>query len=146
MPQLPTGVLSIRVKVLSPRANFGSAKVATVMQVSMLARFDAKSEPSSSAPVLPPGLTPFGGPTDGLGHLNANYVPAFGAALPYLRRISIAGRPHSIRQVCALVEGFADRLPDEVYRVLRNQTHSKRFNGSSRRPDRMQRRPRACWN
>jgi hypothetical protein len=40
------------------------------------------------------------------------------AALPDLRRISIHGRPHSIRQVCALVEGFADRLPDEVYRVL----------------------------
>jgi hypothetical protein len=45
------------------------------------------------------------------------------AALPDLRRIAIDGRPHSIRQVCALVDGFSDRLPDEVYRVLRNQTH-----------------------
>jgi hypothetical protein len=45
------------------------------------------------------------------------------ATLPDLRRIVIEGKPRSIRPVCALVEGFGDRLPDEVYRVLRNQMH-----------------------
>jgi hypothetical protein len=45
------------------------------------------------------------------------------ATLPDLRRITIDGKPHSIRQVCALVDGFGDRLPDEVYRVLRSQIH-----------------------
>ena len=45
------------------------------------------------------------------------------ATLPDLKRIAIDGKPHSIRQVCALVDGFGDRLLDEVYRVLRNQMH-----------------------
>jgi hypothetical protein len=65
----------------------------------------------------------------------ADYLRAFDAAveyfasgdwiatLPDLRRIVIDGKPHSIRQVCALVDGFGDRLPDEVYRILRNQMH-----------------------
>jgi hypothetical protein len=45
------------------------------------------------------------------------------ATLPDLRRITVDGKPHSIRQVCALVDGFGDRVPDEVYRVLRSQMH-----------------------
>jgi hypothetical protein len=45
------------------------------------------------------------------------------ATLPDLKRITIDGKSHSIRQVCALVDGFGDRLPDEVYRVLRNQMY-----------------------
>jgi hypothetical protein len=44
-------------------------------------------------------------------------------ALPDLKRIAVDGKPHSIRQVCALVDAFDDRLPDEVYRILRNQMH-----------------------
>ena len=50
--------------------------------------------------------------------------PVIGSQLsPDLKRITIDGNSHSIRQVCALVDGFGDRLPDEVYRVLRNQMH-----------------------
>jgi hypothetical protein len=43
------------------------------------------------------------------------------ATLPDLKRITIDGKPHSIRQVCGLVDAFDDRLPGEVYRVIRNQ-------------------------
>jgi hypothetical protein len=65
----------------------------------------------------------------------ADYLKAFDAAveyfaagdwiatLPDLKKIPIEGKPYSIRQVCALVGDFDDRLPDEVYRVLRNQMH-----------------------
>jgi hypothetical protein len=65
----------------------------------------------------------------------ADYLRAFDAAveyfasgdwvasLPDLRKINTRGTPHSIRQVCALVVAFDDRLPDEVYRVLRDQMH-----------------------
>jgi hypothetical protein len=63
----------------------------------------------------------------------ADYLKAFDAAveyfasgdwisaLPDLKKISIDGKPHWISQECALVGDFDDRLPDEVYRVLRNQ-------------------------
>ena len=53
------------------------------------------------------------------------------ATLPDLKRITIDGKPHSIRQVCTLVDGFSDRLPDEVYRVLHNEMHlgSKKLQG-----------------
>jgi hypothetical protein len=65
----------------------------------------------------------------------ADYLRAFDAAveyfasgdwiasLPDLKKISIDGKPYSIRQVCALVGTFDDRLPDEVYKALRNQMH-----------------------
>jgi hypothetical protein len=65
----------------------------------------------------------------------ADYLRAFDAAveyfasggwiasLPDLKKIPIDGKPYSIRQVCALVDSFDDRLPDETYRVLRNQMH-----------------------
>ena len=43
------------------------------------------------------------------------------ATLPDLKRITIDGKPHSIRQVCTLVDGLSDRLPDEVYRILRTE-------------------------
>ena len=45
------------------------------------------------------------------------------AAHPEVKRIPIGDKPHSIREVCALVAGFDDMLPGDVYDALCKEIH-----------------------
>jgi hypothetical protein len=62
----------------------------------------------------------------------AVYLKAFDEAVEYFaspewdaaakaETIPLGGKFYSIRAVCAFVDGFDDRLPDDVYRLLNDQ-------------------------
>ena len=54
---------------------------------------------------------------EAVGYFASDWDPA----VPEAERIQVDGTYHSIRGVCALVAGFDDPLPDEIFFTLRSQ-------------------------